>query len=67
MKITNTVNIGFDVNMDISFIREMISGGVSDDGSALIGDISYTDTSTYSSTTLTENEKRELYKKFDIE
>lgn len=67
MEISSTVNVGFDVSVDISFIREMVKGGVSDDGSALIGDISYTDIWTYPSNTLTEHEKKEIYKKFDLE
>lgn len=48
-----TFNVG---DMDLSFVHEMVTGGISDDGSPLIGDVSFDDNTDYSSVVVTNEE-----------
>jgi hypothetical protein len=41
---------------DLSFVDEMVAGGITDDGSPLIGDVSFDDNSDYSGIKVSEEQ-----------
>lgn len=56
-----TFNIG---NMDISFVHEMVSGGIYDDGSGR--EIYFNDNNDYSNVEIKEEEIKNFIKKFNL-
>ena len=63
-KVPFNVNIG---DMDISFINEMVSGGISDDGSPLVGDVSFEDdNNNYNSANISDTEANDYLKSLNL-
>ena len=57
------VNIG---DMDISFINKMVVGGISDDGSPLVGDVSFEDNNNYSSANISDSDANDYLKSLNL-
>jgi hypothetical protein len=57
------VDIG---NMDISFINEMVAGGISDDGSPLVGDVSFEDDNNYNSANISDSDANNYLKSLNL-
>jgi hypothetical protein len=57
------VNIG---DMDISFINKMVAGGISDDGSPLVGDVSFEDDNNYNSANISDSDANDYLKSLNL-
>jgi hypothetical protein len=57
------VDIG---NMDISFINEMVAGGINDDGSPLVGDVSFEDDNNYNSANISDSDANDYLKSLNL-
>ena len=72
MNTTNNITqeqVPFNVNigdMDISFINEMVTGGISDDGSPLVGDVSFEDDNHYTSTNISDSDANDYLKSLNL-
>jgi len=67
--ITSQEEIPFSVdigNMNISFINEMVNGGISDDGSPLVGDVSFEDDNNYSISNVSDSEANEYLQSLNL-
>jgi hypothetical protein len=52
--------------MDISFINKMVAGGISDDGSPLVGDVSFEDDNNYNSANISDSDANDYLKSLNL-
>ena len=60
----------FDIkinDMDLSFVKELVDGGISDDTSSLVGDVSFSDEHNYSAKNISDNEAYEYLQSLGLE